>query len=230
MWDKAEEALKRTLESFGHPWELNAGDGAFYGPKIDVAVTDALERKHQCATVQLDFQLPRRFELEYFGEDGRLHTPVIIHRAIFGSLERMLAIVLEHTAGKWPLWLSPRQCVVIPISKMQNEYAERVAKELRNTYNLFVDVSSSDTSLDKRILEAQHLRYNYMLVVGQKELESQTVSIRPRDTTATPASSPSASSYSSKQTPKQSSVAPKQPPVPLSEFVSRVLQEIRDFK
>ena len=116
MWDKAEEQLKKSLEKFGMPWKLNPGDGAFYGPKIDITFTDALKRQHQCTTIQLDFQLPQRFELEYSDENQNKHRPVMIHRAILGSVERFISVFTENCAGKWPFWLSPRQVCLIPVN------------------------------------------------------------------------------------------------------------------
>jgi len=186
VWNKAESALKEALNAtFGGSWSVNEGDGAFYGPKIDIALTDALDRKHQCATIQLDFQLPQRFGLEYLGTDNKPHTPVIIHRAIFGSIERMLAIIIEHTAGNWPLWLSPRQCVVLPVSNKNGkvtEFAQMVVKQLVDR-GIYADANTNDDrTLDKRILEAQQLKYNYTVVVGEKECNANTVMVRSRDT------------------------------------------------
>ncbi|CAN1321087.1 Threonine--tRNA ligase, mitochondrial 1, partial [Linum perenne] len=127
-WDKAEAALTEALNEFGKPWQIDEGDGAFYGPKIDISVSDALKRKFQCATLQLDFQLPDRFELEYSAEDeAKLERPVMIHRAILGSVERMFAILLEHYKGKWPFWLSPRQAIVCPVSAKSMDYAKQVS-------------------------------------------------------------------------------------------------------
>lgn len=199
LWDRAEALMEEALVAFGRPWKFNHGDGAFYGPKIDVRVYDALERPHQCATVQLDFNLPNRFELSYQGpgteakesihdgmsaaeralaEAGKFR-PVMIHRAVLGSVERMIAILTEHYAGKWPLWLSPRQLVVVPVTKSQLEYAEL----LRATYHAagyHVDVDTSLNKLPKMILTAQKAQYNYILVVGQTEVEHRTVNVRMR--------------------------------------------------
>ena len=143
-WDKAEKQLAQSLDTFGHPWTINEADGAFYGPKIDIKLYDALKRKHQCATIQLDFQLPERFDLTYEAkiddddEDKKeglksvYKRPVIVHRAILGSVERMIAVLIEHTAGKWPFWLSPRQCRVVPITQSNIEYGEKVAQILHD--------------------------------------------------------------------------------------------------
>lgn len=181
VWDDAEKALEETLNSAGLEWELNPGDGAFYGPKVDVAVRDALGRWHQCATVQLDFNLPSRFGLKYKGTDGNDHTPVMIHRAILGSIERFMAVLIEHTAGKLPLWLSPRQVLICPVSPQFEEYAEKVRETLAND-GVYVDLGDGNQSLAKQVKMAQPLAYNYILVVGANEQENETVSIRPRGT------------------------------------------------
>jgi len=181
-WNKAEEQLTNILNEFatssGKSWKLNPGDGAFYGPKIDIHIEDAIKRSHQCATIQLDFQLPYRFNLEYTGaNENESVKPVIIHRAIYGSFERMIAILTEHVAGKWPFWLSPRQAVVVPISAAQNEYAEKV-KNILWGEGFFVDVDVSDKSFEKKIRESQLAQYNFILVVGGKELEAGAVNVR----------------------------------------------------
>jgi threonyl-tRNA synthetase len=183
-WDNAENQLKIVLDKFGRPWKLNPGDGAFYGPKIDIKIKDALRRSHQCATIQLDFQLPIRFELDFMSgeKEGELTRPVIIHRAILGSVERMMAILLEHTAGKWPFWLSPRQVVLIPVANdpAQIEYVEKVRQRLHDA-GFFVDSELSDKKLDKKIRESQLAQYNYILVCGKEEIETNTVNVRTRD-------------------------------------------------
>ncbi|CAH0484305.1 unnamed protein product [Peronospora farinosa] len=183
LWDDAEDQLRVALDDFRQPWSVNVGDGAFYGPKIDIVVTDALKRQHQCGTIQLDFQLPLNFELAYDGADGEVHTPIIIHRAVLGSIERMMAILIEHTGGKWPLWLSPRQVAVLPIAEAHRGYAHEVANQLQmaTTRGLFVDVQDSSKTLNKRVREAQVAGYNYILVVGDKEEAAQEVNIRTRD-------------------------------------------------
>ena len=179
-WEKAEAALKKALDSTGHEWEINDGDGAFYGPKIDITVFDALRRKFQCATVQLDFQLPARFKLEYVDEHGNYARPVIVHRAILGSVERMFAILTEHFAGKWPLWLSPRQVMVVPISESSYDYAKEVRGVLRKA-GFHVDVDMLDRKMQKKVREAQLAQYNYILVVGEKERADRMVNVRTRD-------------------------------------------------
>eukprot|EP01147_Barroeca_monosierra_P002497 gene2497-5427_t len=184
VWDEAEASLMKALNEFGHPWKMNPGDGAFYGPKIDITVHDALKRSFQCATIQLDFQLPIRFNLEYVPshkEDGVVYRPVIIHRAILGSVERMFAILCEHYAGKWPFWLSPRQAQVVPTHPEYNPYAEKV-RQLFHGQGYAVDVSIDDgQTLQKKIRQACMDQYNFILVVGAKETGNQTVNVRTRD-------------------------------------------------
>ncbi|XP_076169921.1 threonine--tRNA ligase isoform X2 [Ptiloglossa arizonensis] len=181
MWDQAETALSDSLDMFGESWKLNPEDGAFYGPKIDITIMDALKRSHQCATIQLDFQLPIRFNLSYVNETGEKKRPVIIHRAILGSVERMIAILTESYAGKWPFWLSPRQAMVIPVSSQFDNYATEVKDKLWNDgFMVEVDTDSSDT-LNKKIRNAQLAQFNFILVVGEKELNAGTVNVRTRD-------------------------------------------------
>jgi len=162
-WNVAEKQLEEALNEFGKPWALNPGDGAFYGPKIDIQLTDALRRKHQCATIQLDFQLPKRFGLKYKTDDGGFTTPVIIHRAILGSVERMFAVLLEHTGGKWPFWLSPRQVMVVPVAPSYVAYAQRVRDRVHEQ-GFFADVDDGNNQLNKKIREAQLQQYNFILV------------------------------------------------------------------
>ncbi|KAL6639959.1 hypothetical protein ACP70R_022269 [Stipagrostis hirtigluma subsp. patula] len=168
-WNKAEQQLTEALNEFGKPWQINEGDGAFYGPKIDIGVFDALKRKFQCATLQLDFQLPLRFKLTYSAEDeAKLERPVMIHRAILGSVERMFAILLEHYNGKWPLWLSPRQAIVCSVSAAFVGYAKQVHDRLHEA-GFYVDIVMTDRTIQKKIREAQLAQFNYTLVVGGQE-------------------------------------------------------------
>lgn len=182
MWNEAEKYLENSLEAFGEKWELNPGDGAFYGPKIDIQIRDALRRYHQCATIQLDFQLPERFNLTYVsGEGDDKKRPVIIHRAILGSVERMIAVLTENYGGKWPFWLSPRQVLVVPVSSKFDEYAQKVHKEFNdNNYRCDVNLDAGET-LNKKIRNAQLAQYNFIFVVGDKEQTSSTVNVRTRD-------------------------------------------------
>ncbi|KAL9065587.1 MAG: hypothetical protein Q9161_008143 [Pseudevernia consocians] len=212
-WDVAESKLKEALDEFtasgSGQWELNEGDGAFYGPKIDIAISDALKREFQCATIQLDFQLPQNFELEYMTAEtgskpkanesvdvksdkpagssskpkapgpGRAR-PVMIHRAIVGSFERFIAVITEHFAGKWPFWLSPRQVLVIPVMPTVNDYVEEVQRLLR-AQKMHADIDISGNTMKKKILTGQLAQYNFIFVVGAQEKESRSVNIRNRD-------------------------------------------------
>ncbi|CAO2614317.1 Threonine--tRNA ligase 2, cytoplasmic [Lemmus lemmus] len=182
MWDEAERQLQNSLMEFGRPWKMNPGDGAFYGPKIDIKIKDAIGRYHQCATIQLDFQLPIRFNLTYVSKDGdEKNRPVIIHRAILGSVERMIAILSENYGGKWPLWLSPRQVMVIPVGPTCENYALQVSKEcFEEGFMADVDLDDSCT-LNKKIRNAQLAQYNFILVVGEKEKINNAVNVRTRD-------------------------------------------------
>uniref|UniRef100_A0A8C2ZWB7 threonine--tRNA ligase n=1 Tax=Cyclopterus lumpus TaxID=8103 RepID=A0A8C2ZWB7_CYCLU len=182
IWEQAEKQLESSLNDFGEKWVLNPGDGAFYGPKIDIEIKDAIGRYHQCATIQLDFQLPIRFNLSFVSQDGDdKKRPVIIHRAILGSVERMIAILTENYGGKWPLWLSPRQVMVIPLGPTCEEYARKVQQEFHSSgFMTDVDLDPGCT-LNKKIRNAQLAQYNFILVVGEKEKTSETVNVRTRD-------------------------------------------------
>ncbi|XP_051278905.1 threonine--tRNA ligase 1, cytoplasmic [Dicentrarchus labrax] len=182
VWDQAEKQLENSLNDFGEKWVLNPGDGAFYGPKIDIQIKDAIGRYHQCATIQLDFQLPIRFNLTFVSHDGDdKKRPVIIHRAILGSVERMIAILTENYGGKWPLWLSPHQVMVVPVGPTCEEYAQKVKQEFHNG-GLMTDVDlDPGCTLNKKIRNAQLAQYNFILVVGEKEKTSNTVNVRTRD-------------------------------------------------
>jgi threonyl-tRNA synthetase len=178
-WDHAEAALKQALESAGQAYTINEGDGAFYGPKIDFDVTDAIGRKWQCATIQLDYQIPRRFDLKYIGADNAEHRPVVIHRAIYGSFERFLALLIEHFAGAWPLWLAPVQVVVMPIADRHLEYGNRVRNELQ-ARGLRVELDGRVEKIGYKIREAQLQKVPYMLVIGDREAAEGTVAVRSR--------------------------------------------------
>ncbi len=180
-WGKAEETLKNILKSSGKPFTIAEGDGAFYGPKIDIVMKDALGREWQMGTIQLDFQQPRRFKLEYVAEDGKRKTPIVIHRVIYGSLERFIGILIEHFAGAFPLWLAPVQAVILPISEKQNEYAENVFKELSELMpNLRLELDKANESIGKKIRAHSKQKIPYLVVVGDKEKEAGTVSVRGR--------------------------------------------------
>jgi threonyl-tRNA synthetase len=178
-WNHAEAALKRALEAAGAPYTINEGDGAFYGPKIDFDVTDAIGRKWQCATIQLDYMQAERFDLTYVGADNAAHRPVIIHRAIFGSFERFIALLIEHFAGAWPLWLAPVQVVVLPISDRHLEYAGTVRDRLASA-GLRVELDDRPEKIGFKIREAQLQKVPYMLVTGDRESVDGTVSVRSR--------------------------------------------------
>lgn len=177
LWQEAETILKNVLDNSGLIWSINLGDGAFYGPKIDIKLTDSL-KSYQCATIQLDFQLPLNFKLEYVDSKGELQTPVMIHRAIFGSFERFIAILAEHYNGKWPLWLSPKQVCIIPISNEQLDYANEIKSKLVNQ-KLHVVIDSTDNTLSHRIRKS--IYYNYVVIIGQKEMNGKSLNVRYRD-------------------------------------------------
>jgi threonyl-tRNA synthetase len=188
LWDEAEQMIADALDAFGHEWRVNPGDGAFYGPKIDIKVYDALGRRHQCATIQLDFQLPIRFGLRYLAgvgapgaDESGFIRPVIIHRAVLGSVERMFAVLTEHTGGKWPFWLSPRQVMMVPVDPREHlDYCLDVQKRLQ-AEGFICDVDESGNTLKKKIREAQLGQYNYIFVCGFKEVEEGSVNVRTRD-------------------------------------------------
>jgi threonyl-tRNA synthetase len=177
QWRKAEAALTEALDRQGREYELNPGDGAFYGPKIDFHVTDALGRSWQCGTCQLDFQMPERFDLSYIGADDAPHCPVMIHRALLGSMERFAGILIEHYAGRFPVWLAPVQAIVLPVSDRHDDYARRVAAELREA-GVRVGLDERTESVGRKIRDAELGRYPYMLVVGDREEAGGAVSVR----------------------------------------------------
>ena len=176
-WNKAESVLENNIKTFSK-WKVNPGDGAFYGPKIDVKIRDSLNREHQCGTIQLDFNLPERFDLKYVSENEGYERPVLIHRAIFGSFERFFAILLEHTNGRLPYWLSPRQICVIPISKDNNKYAEEVRTHFKK-YEIMIDDSTN--TLNKKIRNAEKMKYCYIFIVGEKEEQESKVTVRKKN-------------------------------------------------
>ncbi len=179
-WERATEGLKGALDEWGQPYRINEGDGAFYGPKIDIHIRDALGRSWQCGTIQLDMALPEKFQLEYMDSDGTQKRPVMIHRAIFGSVERFFGILIEHFVGRFPLWLSPLQVRILTVADRHAEYAEEVCKEIQKA-NLICDVDSSSESINKKVRTAQLLQANYILTVGDKESENKTIALRTRD-------------------------------------------------
>ena len=180
LWDRAEASLKLALDDSGKEYALNEGDGAFYGPKIDFEVLDALGRNFQCATIQLDFQLPLRFDLQYVGSDNQGHRPVVIHRAILGSFERFIGILIEHYAGKFPVWLAPEQVRVLTVSEKSEAHGETVHQALCDA-GLLAELDRSSNKIGYKIREARNQRLPYMAIIGEREQAEGTVSVRSRD-------------------------------------------------
>ncbi len=181
VWELAEKILKEVIDESGLEYAINEGDGAFYGPKIDYHIKDCLGRSWQCGTIQLDFSMPERFDLEYTGEDGAQHRPIMIHRALYGALERFAGILIEHYGGAFPVWLAPVQARVLPVGEKFLEYARGVRDELHEA-GVRVEIDESDESLGKKIRNAEMAKVPYMLVVGEKEVESKTVAVRSYET------------------------------------------------
>ena len=179
-WEMAETSLKEALDELKLPYKINEGDGAFYGPKIDFHLEDCIGRTWQCGTIQLDFQLPQRFDLTYVGNDGEKHRPVVIHRVVLGSIERFIGTLIEHYAGRFPVWIAPVQVSVLPISDKFNDYALKIQKKLEEK-DVRVEVDTRSEKIGYKIREAQLQKVPYMLVVGEKEVENETVSVRSRD-------------------------------------------------
>ena len=176
----ATDGLKSALDDLGLPYVINEGDGAFYGPKIDFHLEDSIGRTWQCGTIQLDFQLPQRFEAEYIGKDGNRYRPIMIHRVIFGSIERFLGILIEHYAGKFPLWLSPVQIKILPISDKYIGYANEI-KSILKQEGLRCELDDRTEKIGCKIRTAQLEKVPYMLIIGGKEAETNRVSVRKRD-------------------------------------------------
>lgn len=179
-WDMATRGLKEALDAQETPYKINEGDGAFYGPKIDIHIRDSIGRSWQCGTIQLDMSLPEKFDLEYVDSDGIHKRPIMIHRAIFGSIERFFGILIEHFAGKFPLWISPHPIRLIPVADRHNAYAFEVSKKIKQA-GFLCDVDDSQESVSKKVRNAQLLQINYMLTVGDKEVENKTINVRNRD-------------------------------------------------
>lgn len=177
IWEAATEALRNAIEAKGIPYVINPGDGAFYGPKLDYHIEDSLGRTWQCGTIQLDMNLPERFQIDYVGEDGQKHRPIMIHRACFGSMERFIGILTEHYAGAFPTWMAPVQVKILPISEKHVEYAEKLAKQMHRDY-VRVEVDDRSEKIGYKIRQAQMAKVPYMLVVGDKEVEEGTVNVR----------------------------------------------------
>ncbi len=179
-WELATDSLKAAVESMGKSYVINEGDGAFYGPKLDFHLKDSIGRTWQCGTIQLDFQLPQRFELDYVGEDGEKHRPIMLHRVVFGSIDRFVGILIEHYAGKFPVWLSPVQVKVLPVSDKYLDYAKEVMKVLCEK-SVRAEMDERDEKLGYKIREARMDKVPYMIIVGEKEQQNHSVSVRQRD-------------------------------------------------
>ena len=197
----ATKGLCEAMDALGKEYEINEGDGAFYGPKLDFHLEDSLKRTWQCGTIQLDFQMPERFELEYVGADGEKHRPVMIHRVAFGSIERFIGVITEHFAGAFPTWLAPVQVKVLPITDRSHEYALAVADTLEKA-GVRVETDLRNEKIGYKIREAQGKKIPYMLVIGDKEAEAGTVSVRTRS-------------------------GGDQGSVPASQFLNQILEEIK---
>ena len=179
-WEMATGALKNAMDAIGVPYTINEGDGAFYGPKLDFHLKDSIGRTWQCGTIQLDFQLPQRFNTEYIGPDGEAHRPIMIHRVVFGSIERFIGILIEHYAGKFPLWLSPVQVKILPMAERFIDYAERVEGELARS-GLRCEIDYRSEKIGYKIREAQLDKVPYMIIIGQKEADAGNISVRSRE-------------------------------------------------
>ena len=179
IWELATEALREAIEAKGIPYRINEGDGAFYGPKLDFHIRDSIGRTWQCGTIQLDMNLPERFNLEYIAEDGQKHRPIMIHRACFGSMERFIGILIEHFAGAFPTWMAPVQVKILPISEKHVEYAEKLRKGFKDAY-VRVELDDRSEKIGYKIRQAQMEKVSYMLVVGDKEVEEGKVAVRKR--------------------------------------------------
>jgi threonyl-tRNA synthetase len=201
-WELATRELREALEDKGFDYKVNEGDGAFYGPKIDFHLKDSLGRTWQCGTIQLDFQMPEKFDLNYIGEDGQKHRPAMIHRVVFGSLERFIGILTEHYAGAFPVWLAPVQVRVLPITDRHAGYAQKVVDRL-DEKGIRVELDARNEKVSYKIREAQAQKIPYMLVVGDKEAEQEAVAVRHRS---------------------RGDLGP----LPLKEFEEQILKEIRE--
>jgi len=180
IWEISEKALEESLNELGLQYKLNPGDGAFYGPKIDFHVKDAIGRSWQCGTIQCDFSMPERFDISYIGQDGQKHRPVMLHRAILGSIERFIGIIIEHFKGKFPFWLATEQIRVLPISKKHHDYAKNVKNMLQN-FNFRVNIDETEDKLGGKIKNARLDRCYFVLIIGDNEVENRTITLRKAD-------------------------------------------------
>jgi threonyl-tRNA synthetase len=190
-WDRATKALMAALDQRGLPYQVCAGEGAFYGPKIDIKLKDALERRWQCATIQCDFTLPERFDLTYVGVDGNRHRPVMLHRVVLGAIERFLGVLIEHYAGAFPTWIAPVQAILVTVTDAQLDFARKVHEQLRSA-GMRVELDDRSEKLGYKIREAQMQKIPYMLVIGDKEVAAGGVAPRRRDGTQLEFMSPEA--------------------------------------
>ena len=179
-WERATNALKHALEAKGLPYQVDPGEGVFYGPKIDIKIKDSLNRSWQCSTIQVDFNLPERFDVSYRGNDGKEHRPIMIHRALMGSLERFFGVLIEHYAGIFPLWLAPVQVSVLTISEKHDEYAKRVHKELRSA-GMRSEINLTNEKIGYKIREATVRKVPYLIIIGDKEAAEKSVTVRKRN-------------------------------------------------
>ena len=179
-WELATNALENAVQGMGKSYVINEGDGAFYGPKLDFHLKDSIGRTWQCGTIQLDFQLPQRFGIDYIGADGEKHRPIMLHRVVFGSIERFIGILIEHYAGKFPAWIAPVQVKVLPVSEKYNEYARKVVSCLEED-GIRVEMDSKSEKLGYKIREARMDKVPYMVIVGENEQNNASVSVRQRD-------------------------------------------------
>ena len=179
IWNEAEKALADAMDEMNMPYKINEGDGAFYGPKLDFHLEDSLGRSWQCGTIQLDFQMPEKFDLTYIGADNQSHRPVMIHRVIFGSIERFIGILIEHFAGAFPLWLAPVQAKVLTITDRQNDYANKIVALLKDS-GIRAELDERSEKIGYKIREAQTHKVPYMLIVGDKEMENEMIALRKR--------------------------------------------------
>ena len=179
-WQLATEALEKAVQGMGKPYVVNEGDGAFYGPKLDFHIKDSIGRTWQCGTIQLDFQLPQRFAIDYIGADGEKHRPIMLHRVVFGSIERFIGILLEHYAGKFPAWIAPVQVKVLPVSDRYIDYAKEIERALEEN-DIRVEVDARSEKLGYKIREARMDKVPYMIIIGENEKNNISVSVRQRD-------------------------------------------------
>jgi len=181
LWKSAEKALENALKTKKVKYNLNPGEGAFYGPKIDYHIKDAIGRNWQCGTIQLDFSMPEKFNLTYEGKDGLRHQPVMLHRAIYGSVERFIGILIEHFVGKFPLWISPSQVKIITVADRHIDFAKKIARKLKESGITRIEVDSKKETLNRKVREAQLEKFNYILTIGDKEIDKKTLAVRTRE-------------------------------------------------